>query len=220
MDKYNKMKRSFEANKNDKQAEQMAKYMKNKFSFYGIKTPLRRALYKDFLKDEKQNSAIDWKFLDQCYGDEHREFQYLAIDYLTAMRKMLCYDDVFIILKYIKLKQWWDTIDQFDRLIGNIGLVDSRINDLMIEWSKNDDMWLRRLAIDHQLLRKEKTNTHLLEQILLNNLESEEFFINKAIGWSLRDYSKTNPDWVRDFIKKHKAKMSSLSIKEASKYLN
>ena len=70
-----------------------------------------------------------------------------------------------------------------------------------------------------QLGRKEKTNTKLLEQILVNNLNSEEFFINKAIGWALRDYSKTNPEWVRKFIQSHKENMAKLSIKEATKYI-
>ncbi len=219
MEKYLETKKIFEENADVENAFHMAKYMKNKFIFYGVKTPLRKKLFREFLKGEKRTKEIDWDFINICYEDEHREFQYLAIDYLIAKKNMLSYDDVFIILKYIKLKQWWDTIDRFDRLIGNIGLVDSRINNLMIEWSKNDDIWLRRLAIDHQLLRKENTNISLLEKILLNNLESEEFFINKAIGWSLRDYSKTNPDWVRNFINSNREKMSKLSIREASKYL-
>lgn len=89
----------------------------------------------------------------------------------------------------------------------------------MLKWSQDDDFWLRRIAIDHQLLRKDQTDQHLLEKIIVNNLNSDEFFINKAIGWSLRDYSKTDPEWVRNFIEKYQDKMSSLSIKEASKYL-
>ena len=83
----------------------------------------------------------------------------------------------------------------------------------------DDNIWLRRVAIDHQLLRKEKTDTNLLEKILVNNLNHTEFFINKAIGWALRDYSKTNPQWVKDFIEKYKNNMASLSIREASKYI-
>lgn len=106
-----------------------------------------------------------------------------------------------------------------DRIIGNIAFVDDRINDLMLEWSVDEDFWVRRIAIDHQLCRKDKTNKELLEKILVNNFGSSEFFINKAIGWSLRDYSKTNPQWVRNFVEVHKAKMNKLSVKEASKYL-
>ena len=100
-----------------------------------------------------------------------------------------------------------------------MGLRDKRIDELMLEWSQVVDFWVRRIAIDHQLTRKEKTNTALLEQIIVNNLGSDEFFINKAIGWSLREYSKTAPDWVRDFIGRYGDKMNKLSVREASKYI-
>ena len=135
------------------------------------------------------------------------------------MNKFLTYEDIPKIQKYIKTKQWWDTIDFLDRVIGEIGLRDKRVDDLMLEWSKDDDFWVRRIAIDHQLCRKEKTNTELLEKIIVNNFGSDEFFINKAIGWALRDYSKTNPLWVKEFISKYQDKMNNLSIKEASKYI-
>ncbi len=219
MEKYLKIKQLFEKNRNQEKAIHESKYMRNQFSFYGLQTPERRALYKDFLKEEKKNKRIDWEFLDKCYEDEYREFQYLVMDYLIAMAKYLSYKDVPKLLKYIKTKQWWDTIDRLDRIVGNIGLTDCRIDDLMLKWSKDEDFWVRRIAIDHQLLRKEKTNTKLLAEIIVNNLGSDEFFINKAIGWSLRDYSKTNPQWVRDFIEKYQDKMDKLSIKEASKYI-
>lgn len=219
MDKYLKIKVVFE-NKEDKEnAIAMSKYMRNMFKFYGLPTPKRKEIYKNFIKDEKKTKKIDWDFLDKCYEDEHREFQYLVCDYLNAMTKYLSYDDIFKIKKYIKSKQWWDTIDFLNKVIGKIGLQDNKVDDLMLEWSKDQDFWMRRIAIDYQLCRKEKTNTDLLEQIIVNNFSSDEFFINKAIGWSLRDYSKTNPNWVRNFINKYKDKMDILSIKEASKYI-
>ena len=219
MSKYITIKQKFEENKNQEQAISMEKYMRNLFDFYGIQTPKRKAIYKDFLKEEKKNKKIDWNFLDECYNDSHREFQYLVYDYLLALNDYLTYDDIQKIKKYAKTKQWWDTIDFLDKVIGNIGLKDKKVDKLMLKWSKDEDFWLRRLAIDHQLGRKEKTNTDLLKQIIINNLGSNEFFINKAIGWSLRDYSKTNPKWVKDFIQKHKDQMNKLSIKEASKYI-
>ena len=169
---------------------------------------------------KRKTRPIDRDFLDECYRDEHREFQYLVCDYLRAMQKYLTYDDIPYIKTYIKSKQWWDTIDFFDRIVGDIGLKDKRVDALMLKWSVDEDFWLRRIAIDHQLCRKEKTNTELLEKIILNNLGSDEFFINKAIGWSLRDYSKTNPQWVKNFIDKHKEQMSKLSVREAGKYLD
>lgn len=220
MDKYIKIKSLFEKNADEDRAESMAHYMRDQFCFYGLSSPKRKTLYKDLLKEEKKRRTIDWELLDRCYADMHREFQYFVCDYLSAMKQYLIYEDIQHIKEYVKSRQWWDTIDCFDRIIGSIGLRDHRVDDLMLEWSVDEDFWLRRLAIDHQLLRKEKTNTALLEKILVNNLGSTEFFINKAIGWALRDYSKTDPVWVMGFIDRHKEQMSSLSIKEGSKYLS
>ena len=219
MDKYFDIKKRFEEKEDKENAAQMAKYMRDQFVFYGLPTPKRKAVYKDFLKEEKKSGQIDWAFLDRCYEDEHREFQYLVCDYLTVMDNFLAYDDIPRIKAYIKCKSWWDTTDSLDRVIGQIGLRDSRVDALMLEWSLDDDFWVRRVAIDHQLCRKEKTNTELLEKILVNNFGSDEFFINKAIGWSLRDYSKTNPEWVRAFVEKYADRMVKLSVKEAGKYI-
>ena len=219
MDKYEELKRKFEESKDKENAISMAKYMRNLFSFYGIPTPKRKAVYKDFLKEEKKLEKIDWELLDQCYQDLHREFQYFVCDYLLAMNKYLTFEDIPKLKQYITKKEWWDTIDCFDSVIGEIGLRDNRVEKLMLEWSKDKDHWLRRIAIDHQLNRKEKTNKELLEQIIVNNFGSEEFFINKAIGWSLREYSKTNPTWVKEFLDKYKDKLNKLSTREASKYI-
>ena len=219
MDKYEELKRKFEESKDKETAISMAKYMRNLFLFYGIPTPKRKAVYKTLLKEEKKLGKIDWQFLDKCYKDSHREFQYFVCDYLIAMNKYLTFEDIPKLKQYITKKEWWDTIDCFDSVIGEIGLRDNRVEKLMLEWSKDKDLWLRRIAIDHQLNRKEKTNKELLEQIIVNNFGSEEFFINKAIGWSLREYSKTNPTWVKEFLDKYKDKLNKLSIREASKYI-
>ncbi len=113
----------------------------------------------------------------------------------------------------------WDTIDALDTVIGQIGLSDKRVDQLMLDWSQASDFWLRRIAIDHQRGRKEKTKPGLLAKIIDNNLSREEFFINKAIGWALRDYSKTNPLWVKEFVASRKNGLAKLSLREASKYL-
>ncbi len=219
MDKYTAVKRTFEENQDQENAVKMAKYMRDLFVFYGIPTPKRKKLYRDFLKGEGKNKTIDWGFLDRCYEDEHREFQYLVADYLSALNPLLTFEDIPTIRKFIDMKQWWDTIDSLDQVIGKIGLRDERVDALMLEWSTDEDFWVRRIAIDHQLLRKDKTNTVLLEKIIVNNLGSDEFFINKAIGWSLRDYSKTDPEWVRNFIERYRNRMDKLSIREAGKYI-
>lgn len=217
--KINELRTAFEQKANRDNAQHMAKYMRNQFIFYGLKTPQRKEVYHDFLKDEKRKKQIDWALLDQAWQDEHREMQYFVYDYLLAMKKYVSYDDLFRIEKFVRTKQWWDTIDALMKVYGYVGLRDARVNDLMLQWSIDPNKWVRRVAIEHQLLRKERMNTDLLAKIIENNFDSEEFFINKAIGWALRDYSKTNPEWVKRFIEENCDHLAKLSISEGSKYL-
>lgn len=219
MDKYLEIKKIYEQNSNKEESISMARYMKDLFPFYGIPAPKRRELYKEFLKGEKKTKIIDWEFLDKCYEDDHREFQYLVYDYLLSMNKYVIYEDIPKIKNYILKKSWWDTIDFLCKVIGDVGLRDDRVSDLMIEWSKDENMWIKRISIEYQLCLKEKTNKENLAKVIINNLGSKEFFINKAIGWALRDYSKVNPTWVKEFLHKYNDKLSNLSIKEASKYI-
>lgn len=207
----------FEQHADFEKATQMSAYMKNKFPFYGIQTPLRRKLYAEVIKSDKKKGHLDWHLLDEAWNNDKRELHYFVCDYLKGMHKLLTYEDIDHILGYAKTNQWWDSIDHFDRIIGNVP--DLRVNQLMLELAVSNDLWMRRMAIDHQLGRKEKTNTELLEAIIVRNFGSNEFFINKAIGWSLRDFSKTNPEWVRSFIDTHREMMAPLSIREASKYI-
>ena len=196
----------------------MKAYMKNKFEFLGVKTPARRKHAKAFFK-QQTNSVIDWNFINEAWNNPYRELQYAALDYFESRKKLLTPSDLPHLKKLAQTKSWWDTIDFLDHLVGSIIAQFPEIKEIILAWSCDEDIWLRRLAIDHQLLRKEETDTELLEKILVNNLVQSEFFINKAIGWALRDYSKTNPDWVRDFIERHQTEMAALSIREGSKYL-
>ena len=209
---------SYYANADPAMAEQMAAYMKHVCPFLGIPKPKRTALSKDFLKQRKKEPLVDWAFVDTCWGLE-REFQYLALDYLKNAQPLLTLDDVPKLRALALSKSWWDTIDSIDSLIGGIALKTPAVKDTMLAWSEDENFWLRRIAIDFQLQYHDKTDTALLERILVNNLGQKEFFINKAIGWSLREYSKTNPDWVRTFLHKHKDGLAALSLREASKYL-
>ena len=196
----------------------MKAYMKNKFEFLGVKTPARRKLAKVFFK-QHTDSVIDWNFINEAWNNPYRELQYVALDYLEIRKKLLAPSDLPRLKKLAQTKSWWDTVDFLDRLVGSIIARFPETKATILSWSCDEDIWLRRLAIDHQLLKKEETDTELLEKILVNNLGQTEFFINKAIGWALRDYSKTNPDWVRDFIEWNRAAMAALSIREGSKYL-
>jgi 3-methyladenine DNA glycosylase AlkD len=208
----------FRYNKNDEKAAPMSAYMRDQFPFLGIPSPRRKDISRRFFKAVKKTD-LDWDFVFKCWEQPEREFQYLAKDYLAKQKTNLAATDVPRLRDLVIQKSWWDTVDGLDVIIGDIALRFPEVNATLLEWSADENFWLRRIAIDHQLGRKTKTNVDLLEQIIANNFGQTEFFINKAIGWSLRDYSKTNPDWVRLFIDRNNEKMTSLSIKEASKYI-
>jgi 3-methyladenine DNA glycosylase AlkD len=201
---------------NQEKAEQMKAYMRNQFEFLGIQTPQRKKLCQSFLREQK---TLDWDFVNKCWDLPEREFQYLAINCLSKLKALLSPVDIPNMRQLITTKSWWDSVDGLDVIVGDIALRYPELDNTLLEWSTDENIWLRRTAIDHQLLRKLKTNTALLEQIIINNFNQDEFFINKAIGWSLREFSKTDPDWVRNFINKYKSRMATLSIREASKYL-
>ena len=204
------------ANADDARA--MKACMRGRFEFLGVKTPARRKAAKAFFK-KHGGADIDWRFVRQAWEHPFREMQYAALDYLETRKNLLRPGDLPQLKKLAQTKSWWDTIDFLDRLADGVIAAFPQTRPVILEWSRDEDIWLRRLAIDHQLLRKDQTDQHLLEQILVNNLNQTEFFINKAIGWALRDYSKTNPEWVKNFIRQHHGKMAPLSIREASKYL-
>lgn len=211
---------TFLTHENPENASGLKRYMKNHFEFLGIKTPERRALSKDFLREKAKEGCVDWSLVDKLWAQDYREFQYLAGDYLKKVQKWLTLADLDKLYALAIQKSWWDSIDFLDEHVGSIVRRFAHAKATMLVWSEDDNFWIRRLAIDHQLGFKLETDADLLATIIKNNLGSDEFFINKAIGWSLREYSKVAPDWVREFIAKHDADLSNLSIREGLKVLN
>jgi 3-methyladenine DNA glycosylase AlkD len=225
----------FRQHKNEENAEKQAAYLRHQFEFIGLKTPERRLLAKDFLKEKKGDKQIDWELVFEFWNLPEREFQYLALDYLHQMKKWLIFDDMEKIKKLTVSKSWWDTVDALDELVGHLLLTGRKqatendstayeqVKTLVKEWAQAENFWLRRIAIDCQLSFKDQTDLELLsyniEKNLLGSSFADEFFITKAIGWALRDLAKTNSAWVIKFIEEHENKMAKLSIREASKHL-
>lgn len=208
-----------EENRNELLAESMSKYMQDKFRFLGVRGATRTEIYKKYFPDARKTKTIDWDFVENCWNKEEREFQYVVVYYLKAMQKFLKREDISRLKYLIVTKSWWDTVDLLAKVIGSLIIRIKGYDQIMLEWSKDSNIWLRRVAILYQLSLKDKVDKQVLDGILVNNLGDSEFFINKAIGWALRDYSKYNPEWVREFIKKNKENMANLSIREASKYI-
>ena len=209
----------FEENRNELLAESMSKYMQDKFRFLGVRGATRTEIYKKYFPDARKTKTIDWDFVENCWNKEEREFQYVVVYYLKAMQKFLKREDISKLKYLVVTKSWWDTVDLLAKVIGSLVIRIEGYDKIMLEWSKDSNIGLRRVAILYQLSLKDKVDEIILDKVLVNNLSDSEFFINKAIGWALRDYSKYNPEWVREFIKKNKDNMANLSIREASKYI-
>lgn len=200
----------------------MAKYMRNKFAFFGIKTTERRQLLKAIRKDNKQEVAANSRALAMLlFEKKQREFHYCAIEILTnELHENYKKEDIDLIEKLITTNSWWDTVDTISKnILGQYLLQFPKSIEIIIsKFSNSDNMWLNRSAILFQLGYKENTDFELLKKICLQHQDSPEFFIQKAIGWALREYAKTNPKAIKDFVAVNSLK--PLSRKEALKNLS
>lgn len=205
------------ANKNEDNAYYMSKYMKFKFSYLGIKTPERRALTKEFVKD-LLDGEVKWDFITWCFQQEEREYQYVALNYLDKVKDKLEKSDISKLESLILTKSWWDTVDSIAPIVGFLARKYPQIKNAKIkEWVHSESIWLIRTSIIFQLKYKEETDYDFLSYAIKNNLNTGEFFIDKAIGWQLRELSKINKNWVKVFIDENQ--LSKLSIREGSKYI-
>ena len=216
---YKQLINSFYNNRNQEQAKKMSAYMKDNFFFLGIPKPQRAKLEKEFIKKAKKEKTIDWNYVFMLWDLPEREFQYLALDYILALKNSLEKPDIGKIRLLVTKKSWWDSVDSLAKDLTGVlcakhpELVQSHI----LKWAESDNIWLVRTAVLYQLKYKESTNTELLSAIINKNSNNKEFFITKAIGWALREYSKTNKEWVKSFLESYT--LQSLSVREASKYL-
>lgn len=202
-----------------KQAKPMAIYMRGQFEFLGIPTPLRRELAKDAFKASmKVERATLWRAVMALIARPHRECHYIALDMLDCNVERLEREDLERMLALIDYRAWWDSVDSLRKPIGlwlkaHPEFARETVEHLLAQKS----FWQRRVAITLQLGWKEETLTDLLELAIVQNLNDPEFFIQKGIGWALRDYAKTNPDWVRGLFARHA--FSTLALREGGKYL-
>lgn len=218
------LKTLFEENANPAQAEPMAAYMRNQFSYLGIKTPQNVALQKHFFAEHglPQVDELD-TVLRGLWSLPEREFQYVAVSLLGKFEERLPPEFIQTIEDLIISKSWWDTVDSLAG--GAVGAHFRRYPEVRAKtlpgWRESENLWLRRTSILFQLGYKKDTDFPLLCDIIRDNLGSKEFFINKAIGWALRQYSHCGPIYaqsVRDFVAQ--TPLQPLSAREALKWLD
>lgn len=214
------LKTLFEKNANPAQAVPMKKYMRDQFEYLGIKTPQNVALQKEFFAEHGYPALSDLDtILRGLWSLPEREFQYVAVGLLGRFNKEIPAKFIKTIEYLIVTKSWWDTVDSIAG--GTVGVHFQRFPDVrekyLAKWRASEDFWLRRTAILFQLNYKKETDFDLLCEIIRENLDSKEFFINKAIGWSLRQYARIDPKAVTKFVKS--TALHPLSRREAMKHL-
>jgi 3-methyladenine DNA glycosylase AlkD len=205
---------------NPEKAGHMKAYMKNRYPFFGIQAGERKAVQKKFQREIRALSKGErFQLVRDLWGRDEREYQQLAVDIHSDRYRELTIEDLPHLEELITQKSWWDTVDLIaSRLVAQI-LKDNPKEQQKYcnRWLNSQNMWLQRTAILFQLKYKSDTDFNLLSDVIVELKESNEFFIQKAIGWSLREYSKTNQEIVSKFIKQNTLK--PLSVREGSKYL-
>lgn len=210
----------FEAQADLKIAKEQKVYLRNQFSFYGMKTPARRAIQKPFLVKTYLPSKESLEDLVKIlWNKPQREYHYFAQELMKKYVKQLEKKDILLLEYMVTHNSWWDTVDFIaPKLIGKYFLAfPEQRNSYINKWLLSKDIWLQRSCIIFQLLLKEKTDTQILAHAINSLLGSKEFFINKAIGWALRDYSRTDPEWVKHFAAQ--TDLHPLSRREALRLL-
>jgi 3-methyladenine DNA glycosylase AlkD len=203
-------------------APRMQAYMKTDQPFYGVQSKLRKQIFRDAIKKYPITSRSKWeKVVLELWNGTHREEMYQALE--VAERYNIYHDkDAWQLFeKLLRSATNWDTVDWLSsNLIGILVYKYRHFEKQLIEWSEDENFWVRRATLLAHLKHKEKTNIKLLSQTVLKLSHEKEFFIRKAIGWVLRQYSYTDPKWVSQFVEKYEDKLSGLSKREALKAIN
>ena len=207
--------------RNPNRAADMAKYMRDLFPFYGISSNAlrdisRRALDGTSTPSEPQLRAVALA----CWKRPEREWQYVACGYLRRHIAVASPSFLSTLERLVTSKSWWDTVDSLaSRSVGPLVRSSEPLADEMDRWIGSPNIWIARTALLHQLFSRTATDTDRLFAYCRQRAGDTEFFIRKAIGWALREYSKTDAGAVRRFVRAHDRELSGLSKREALKWL-
>ena len=203
-------------------ATAMAAYMKTDQPFYGLKSPVRRTVTREILGAFHVESGDEYESVITAIWElPHREEQYVAIDLAIMWSRFITLDRLPLYRRMIIEGAWWDLVDTIaSKLVGRLAREHrSEMAPIMEEWIDDNHMWIRRTAILSQLGHRGETDEEMLFEFCRRRAHEKEFFIRKAIGWVLREYAKTEPDAVREFVDEMGDQLSGLSRREATKHL-
>jgi 3-methyladenine DNA glycosylase AlkD len=206
-----------------KKTAAMQAYMKSTMPYWGVQTLMQRAIASSLFAAHRLETAAEWRAacLKIWRAAEYREERYAAID-LTGFKYYRDWQTLETLPMYeemIVTGAWWDYVDQIasTRLGPLLRLYPAQMRKKMLQWSRSRNLWKRRSAILCQLSFQAETDLDLLYAVIEPSLASKEFFLQKAIGWALRQYAWTDPREVRRYVRANAARLSVLSKREALK---
>ncbi len=217
-----RLRRALEAVAEPDRAEPMAAYMKEQFPFLGVQAGPRREAQRPLLNDLRGAPASDLlAFARACWDEPEREFQYAACDALRKHVATLGPGDLPAIRTLIETRSWWDTVDSLAaHTVGPLVAAHPGLASVMDRWIEDDDLWVARTAILHQLGYKDRTDADRLFAYVDRRAADTDFFIRKALGWALRQYARIDPDAVRAHVEANADRLSGLTRREALKHLD
>ena len=200
-------------------AQPMRAYMRDQFEYLGIQTPqLRRAVLPVFRLFDTADAAELLAAVRAVWGLREREYQYAALDLLAYRERLLGVKDLPAVLELVQEKSWWDTVDRLAGIVGTVVRRDKKAGGRVMDRAvRSGNMWVRRVAMVHQLLWRGDTDVARLFAYAECLAHEQEFFIRKAIGWALRDYAKHDRGAVESFVEMRRDRLSSLTCREAMK---
>jgi len=212
----------FRKRNNPEYAEKMSAYMRGKFEYFGLKSDQRKDIQKLFFS--RMNTEIElenrWKFVRELWEKPQRELLYFAMDWVNSFNpKTLKKEDITEIHFLLTNKSWWDSVDILaSNILGKYHLqFPDNQSDWLVDWRLSKNFWLRRSCMIYQLKYRDNTDFDLLKSLIKENVHDKEFFIQKAIGWTLRQYGKFHPKLVVEFVEQENIK--GLARREALKLI-
>lgn len=208
---------AFRASGNPDYAQQQIRYLRHQFEFFGLPMPRWMPLTRDLHAAHGIPDGDDLKALVRlCFQDDHRELHYFALETVQKALKKQPADFINFLEELICARSWWDSVDWIAKLVGiHFKKHPALIYAVTERWMGSGNIWLQRVSLIFQLTYKEKTDTELLFSYIRRLAGSREFFIQKGAGWALRQYAKTNPEAVQEFV--DNTKLAPLTRREALK---
>jgi 3-methyladenine DNA glycosylase AlkD len=206
--------------RNEKDARQMEKYMRDQFEYIGLRAPAMKTLFKEYIDNHGMPKSEELQeVILELWGYPERELQMAALSILTRLTKQFTKENIELLEEIIQKKSWWDTIDHIAKhLVGPYFQQYPEMKRPTLEkWLQSKHLWLVRSCILFQLGYKGETDKELLIEMIERSKHMKDFFIEKAIGWALREYAKINPNFVREYVESHE--LPKLSVREAMKHL-